>query len=512
MKFLATLLAALYVSVGQAQESWQPDANVLSAARSLQAPAPMQRRSLTVVTPKLSEALLEKIAGSAGGLPIPVRIDFRGSPAKIHAALQRADATIDAELPGSVYASLDESVIRGLGKNQREILRIDVQGSFAAQGATADAGASLPLADEHAGAGVKIGILDFGFAGYEALQAKGVLPVPLARRDFGQDEKTESSHGTACAEIIHRRAPGAQLLIARVASGPNNEAQVMAAAQWLRSQGARIINFSAAGYVSPLDGSAVLDRLVDAQQAQGTDWIVAAGNQAQLHWQGAIRDDDRNGWLDSAAAGTAKSLGDLFAIELSGTQVLDVVLNWSPWTKGAADLDLFVYRVERDGSTQLVASSETFQSLRNERPVEQVRKVLDAGNYLIGIRATRFGQRGTAHLFVTGAAHMSPVIAAGSVGSPGTAHHAITVGAAEASAIADYSGRGPTSDGRSKPEWLAAGSWQLESGAFRGSSAAAPVVAAWAARLLAAKPQSGLQQLMRKAHAPGREAWGIADL
>src|SRR5438046_1063069 len=38
------------------------------------------------------------------------------------------------------------------------------------------------------GKGVKIGLLDFGFTGYKALQATGAVPEPRAVKAFGKDQ------------------------------------------------------------------------------------------------------------------------------------------------------------------------------------------------------------------------------------------------------------------------------------------------------------------------------------
>lgn len=111
--------------------------------------------------------------------------------------------------------------------------------------------------------------------------------------------------------------------------------------------------------------------------------------------------------------------------------------------------------------------------------------VLEPGYYFLGVRATRLFGKGVAHLFVSGAKRMTPVVEAGSVSSPGTAKMAITVGAANALSmpVENYSGRGPTVDGRRKPELLASGEgFKLEGATrFRGTSAAAPVVSGLAA-------------------------------
>jgi len=66
------------------------------------------------------------------------------------------------------------------------------------------------------GQGVKVGIIDFGFTGYKAMQAAGSLPAPKGLKAFGKDQGWDrvtvgTPHGAACAEIIHAMAPDADL-------------------------------------------------------------------------------------------------------------------------------------------------------------------------------------------------------------------------------------------------------------------------------------------------------------
>ena len=71
-----------------------------------------------------------------------------------------------------------------------------------------------------------------------------------------------------------------------------------------------------------------------------------------------------------------------------------------------------------------------------------------------------------------------------SIGSPGAAKHAITVGATDARGkLWKYSSRGPTLDGRFKPDLVAPGVFRYEDVALKGTSFAAPWVTSAAAIL-----------------------------
>ena len=89
------------------------------------------------------------------------------------------------------------------------------------------------------GEGVKV-----GFQGYDALVRRGELPRAVAQRAFNQTGRLENGevHGTACAEIVHDVAPGAELVLAAI-DGQTD--QIVNAARWLaEEQGVDIISFS----------------------------------------------------------------------------------------------------------------------------------------------------------------------------------------------------------------------------------------------------------------------------
>ena len=140
------------------------------------------------------------------------------------------------------------------------------------------------------GAGVKIGIIDFGFTGYKALQAKGLVPAPKAVKAFGKDQGWDRVdkgvvHGAACVEIIHAMAPDAEIYIASIGDGQGraDDDEIIQSAAWLTEQGVRIISFSGGGHYGPLNGSALLDKLVEQTVAKGILWVNAAGNEGARH-------------------------------------------------------------------------------------------------------------------------------------------------------------------------------------------------------------------------------------
>ena len=111
------------------------------------------------------------------------------------------------------------------------------------------------------GAGVKVAIINVGFAGLASAQATGDLPASVTTQDdCAGGFSTVTQHGTAVAEIVHELAPNAQLLLACV----DTPADLATAEQWAVAQGAQIINHSVAWFDTALgDGQGGAARRVE---------------------------------------------------------------------------------------------------------------------------------------------------------------------------------------------------------------------------------------------------------
>jgi hypothetical protein len=503
--------------------SWTAPEAVIRATREVEAPTTSVPRRLTgeskALSPALQELLQQTYTGTRSGDLVAIRIVFKANvPEGLQPTLERLGGVFETSWVNTAYARLAARQVQLLAHAFEEIVRIEPQAFVDAQSlpvVSQSIGMALPAKlralqqRAHGGRGIRIGILDFGFSGYVAAG----LPTPLNARVFspGAQVFAGSEHGTQCAALIHQIAPEASLVLASVGDGGKaGEGQVLAAAQWLATQGVQFVNISASGYVSALDGSAPLDQLINQQSATGSIWVVAAGNQALTHWRGAIADTNHNGWVDLGLP----ERGDLLVFEVTQPRSISIALNWTPWDGHGADLDAFLYAVQSDGKAELLAQADTLQPSGAVRPVETLTRTLPAGFYLLGIRTTRLEHPGVVNVFVSGAAHLSPALSTGSVGSPGTAQAALTVGVAEGHASAVFSSRGPTEDGRSKPEILVP---SIASN-FVGTSAAAPVITGIAALLQAGDGGHGrahLERTLRQSAQAAQDAsavWGVLDL
>jgi subtilisin family serine protease len=342
------------------------------------------------------------------------------------------------------------------------------------------------------GAGLRIGVLDLGFTGYEDLLGEE-LPDEVVFEKFGwrfsEDTPMEQQvHGAACAEIIHEIAPDAELIFAMYDGSP---AAFGEAVDWLIGQDVDIISHSAGGVVDPRDGTGFMSQLVDETSAKGILWVNAAGNEALAHHRGTFTDTNSDSLHEFPS-------GDQALAALGGGDI-QVVLIWQDeWERSTQDYQLYVL----DAAGDLVGRSEWLQSGGDgEWPVEVV-QVYSGGNpVFVVIKAENADRAVTFDIFIRGGIVDYPA-ASYSVSSPGDAFTSLTVGAANWSddSLAEYSSQGPTADDRLKPEISAPTGVQDASYGdlgmtFTGTSASCPHVAGAAALVWSAYPDYTPQEV-----------------
>ena len=153
-------------------------------------------------------------------------------------------------------------------------------------------GVSLIKADDwqnagYTGSGVKVGIIDEGYTGYTALLGTE-LPSSVVVQSFSTyGIEGLTSHGVACAEIVHDVAPDAQLYLTNI----DDEIDFANAVDWLIAQNVDIISCSLGWSVGgPGDGTGSIDDKVADAGTAGILWVNSAGNYAQGHWTGSGAD------------------------------------------------------------------------------------------------------------------------------------------------------------------------------------------------------------------------------
>jgi subtilisin family serine protease len=456
------------------------------------------------------------VATEGGMVAMTLIAETEGDTDAIERRVRALGGQVTTIYGNNVFALMPPRSIRGLGQLDELYAAIrpamfypDYQGS-GGSGSLVDGVNKINADKLHArgqrGRGVKVGILDFGFEKYTALQATGIVPKPAAQQSFKQDGTMESDteHGTACTEIVHAMAPDATVYLAAVDGRVD---QIVQAALWLKSQQVDIISFSGGGHYGPHDGRSLLDQLVGEITKDGrTLWVNAAGNEADQHWAGEVP-ANATGWVITGPN------RNVIGLAPRGSKI-SVLVNWNDWgddpnkPSATQDLDAVLFLLDRaTGNTTQVGQSLVQQNGRFP-PIEDIEVPAQPGQiYLLALRATHVTRALRVHVYSNAGALMDPELPSESIGIPATAPSALAVGAVDVltDKLETYSGRGPTDDNRQKPELssydnvrsFAYGQTAGNPGRFPGTSAACPHVAGLAALLKGMQPNASAADLRK---------------
>ena len=380
-------------------------------------------------------------------------------------------------------------------------------------------GSALWNQSGYSGQGIKVGIIDIGFKDLSSLigtelpatiqgrcytdigvftqdladcEAVGevAVDIPDCLDDAQRRAVLSADHGTIVAESVIDIAPEVSLYIAN----PQSRADLQDAADWMASEGVSVINHSVGWlFDGPGNGTSPSTisplRTVDRAVASDIIWVNAAGNAARDTWFGGYSDPDGNG-----AIGFGGQNDQVIDMPVRECRSYVVQLRWEDdWGGASTDLDLYLYN---KNTGEFVVSSEANQSGESGHvPFEALRFRAEFDSRDLGIVVDHYGGDAPDWIqlvFWT----VDPIqhhTGSGSINNPAESANPglLAVGAApwnDVHTIEPNSSRGPTPDGRVKPDLVGVdcGATALmplneDYQGFCGTSQAAPHVAGMAA-------------------------------
>ncbi len=240
-----------------------------------------------------------------------------------------------------------------------------------------------------------------------------------------------------------------------------------------------------------MDGTGRDAELADEVAAAGLIWINSAGNAANQHYRGDFT--DTNGDLIHEFAPDKTTLG----FQSDPTGLTQIILNWDDWgTGGTQDLDL--YLLDADGN--IIASSRNTRDA-DRPPVEQILYQFDdSRTYFLTVNGVKVDRPLRLDIYVHQTSNMELTDPTGSLATPGDARGSLTVGAVywRTDELEPFSSRGPTADGRIKPDLVGPDGVLSDIFApdrFFGTSAAAPHITGAAALVWSAFPSATADEI-----------------
>ena len=373
----------------------------------------------------------------------------------------------------------------------------------------------------YSGQGVKVGVIDLSFRDVTTLvgtelpanivarcysdvgvftndlndcEPSGGTP-PTALPGCSPETPSPGGHGTIVAESLLDMAPGVTLYVA----DPYSRGDLLETVEWMGSQGVQVINYSV-GYFfdGPGDGTSPSSvsplNTVDRAVQNDILWVSSAGNSAQETWFGDYSDSDDDKFLEFGGA-----IEELIELPLYACEWSTVQLRWEDsWTGARTDLDLHLYK---KSTGEIIFSSDDSQfGQRGQVPWEGLRTYRPFNTDDYGIKIEHFGGEVPDWVQVTAwtVYPIQPHTLNGSINNPSESANPglLAVGAApwfNVNKTEPFSSRGPTPDGRTKPEIVSADcgatafaslSYSSRLGGncgFAGTSQAAPHVSGMAA-------------------------------
>jgi hypothetical protein len=328
------------------------------------------------------------------------------------------------------------------------------------------------------GEGVKIAVLDLGFKDYLNSQANGNLPAgnKLHYKNFLTSPDITKTHGRKCAEVVHAVAPEAELYLYRASGYDAWEDAIDEAID----EDVDIVTCSIGNVLyGPATNVGWYHDLVKKATDAGILWFQANGNeQHRFFYTNYNPGGDK--WLNFMPGDETNHY------DLQKDQKLTVKMRYDQWGAdghGAAkdDFDLYVLKKKAGGGWEQIAKSID-DNIKSQEPYESVAFTApEDGRYHVTIYEYKKTTPGDVEFTLHySKAHPEYETDGKEVCLPAASPLAISVGAVhQGGVLADYTSRGPTVDGRFKPDFAAPAGFVLPAGgdAIFGTSFSTPFLA-----------------------------------
>jgi hypothetical protein len=340
------------------------------------------------------------------------------------------------------------------------------------------------------GTGVKVGVIDLGFASLATAQSTGDLPSNLSIVDYTGTGTGGIDHGTNVAEIVYEMAPGAQMYLAKIST----EVQMQQAMSDMAAAGVRVINHSVGWYGAAFyDGTGPICDIANQANASNVQWVNAMGNDRNRHYMATFTDANADLRHEFAANQNYNT------ISLTAGTSITLILSWDAYPTTSIDYNLYLYNGSPDAGGAIVAQSATRQrGTASSDPYESITYTpTTSGTYYIVVKKYQSSIANVRFALFSLGPDLGVNTYSSSLAQPADCASVIGVGATDLSDAPEYfSSEGPTTDNRAKPDVAGPDRVQTSlTGLFAGTSAASPHVTGAVALLMSQNPTFTLAQI-----------------